>query len=389
MWARARRPLVLELQPPYTTGSVTLTLGSVSGTFSVAPSASVEGWFLQLSGGTNPEVYRIASHTAASTSFQLDAAFTQTTVTSSTFSIFKLDYDLIGSYITIDADNDRLDFIETGSTVRTGTITHGAYTPAGLATAVAAALNAATVTSNTYSSAYDATTRLFSVTSALNGSGSPIFCPQGAGTNHYRSAWSTLGFDYSNLATSATQTAVYPFSTIVRLTEPGRIYFSTDFVGQDDGKVSGIDALAFDRDWPLFRTQNGTPTHFAVIREKYDGSYTIRMNKYPDKKMRVEFEHIAYPKALQNNTTSFPLIPRKFIRVLEYGASFYVMTDKEDSKADKYFAIAQSTLTSMMKLNRKELQRIGKNFGAVIARPDMMPEMRNYRINNYGYTAGS
>lgn len=387
IWARARRPLVLEIQPAYTTGSVTLTQGSESGTFSSAPSASLEGYFLKLDNG--PEIYRIAQHTAASTAFEIDAAFPQTSVSGQAYHAFLTDYDLVGTYITIDSTNDKLDFIETGTTVVTATIAHGSYLPADLATAVASALNSAGTHSNTYTASYDTIQRLFSVTSALNGTGSPIFKPQGAGTNFYRSAWNTLGYDYANASSSGTQTAIYPHSTVIRLTSGGRCYYGNFFnYGDTQGEVTGLDALALEREFPLSAIKAGTPTAFGIIGEKSDGTLRIRINKYPtDKKLRMEFEHISFPKDLQNNAASIPLIPRKFIRILEYGAAFYLLTDKRDTKAQTYFQIAQQTLQSMLKFNRKQLERMSRNFGNVIARTDLMPDKRRQRANLYGYDA--
>lgn len=388
IWARARKPLVLEIQPYYGTGSVSLTQGSVSGTFSAAPSYSVSGYFIKLDNG--PEVYRIAQHTGASTSFSLDAAFPQTSVTGATFKAFLLEYSLINSYVTIDSENDKLDFIESGTTVITASIAQGVYTPTTLATAVASGLNTATTHSNTYTCTYDTLQRVFTVVSALNGTGSPIFSPQGAGTNAYRSGWNILGFDYSNLSGAATYTGSYPLSTVVRLVGPGRCYYGTFYnYGETQGLLSGIDALSMDKNFPLSLIKMGTPTEFAIIREKNDGTQIIRVNKFTDRKMRVELEHIGYPKALQNNAASVPLLPRKFIRLLEFGAAYYVLTDKRDAKAQQYYSLAQQTLQSMMKFNRKELERIGKNYGNVIARPDMMPDRKASRINNYGYTMGT
>jgi hypothetical protein len=386
VWARARKPLVLEIQPYYATGSVSLTQGSVSGTFSSAPSYSTSGYFLKLDSG--PEIYRIAQHTASSTSFSLDAAFPQTTVTGATFKAFKLDYDLVNDYITIDSENDRLDFIESGTTVLTGAITQGVYSPSGLATAVAAALNSAGTHTNTYSCSYDTIQRLFTVTSNLGGTGTPIFQPQGAGTNYYRSAWNTLGFDYSNQTGASSYTSTYAHSTIVRLIGPARCYYGTSYnYGESQGLVTGIDALSMEKNFPLSQVSAGTPTEFCVIREKSDGTQVIRLNKFTDRKMRFEVDHVAYPKSLLNNSASIPLIPRKFIRLLEFGATFYVLTDKRDAKAQSYYSLAQQTLQSMMKFNRKELERIGKNFGNIVARPDMVPDKRRYFL--FGYDSGS
>ncbi len=137
IWARARRPIVLQLNPPVTAGNVTLTQGSTAGTFSTLPTVngsnvSVEGWYLKPDNG--PELYRITQHTSGQLTFAIDAAFPQTSY-ASTFHCFQLEYDLIPGYLIVDSYNDTVDFIESGTTVLTGTITHGTYTPAGFATA--------------------------------------------------------------------------------------------------------------------------------------------------------------------------------------------------------------------------------------------------------------
>jgi len=396
VWARSRHPIILNLNPAITTGTVALTYGSASGTLSTAPqvngsNVSVQGWHIKPT--TGPEIYKIIQHTSGSTSITLDAVFPQATNASLNYYLFQLDYDLISSNIIIDSENNTLDFIESGTTVLSATIAAGTYTPAGLATAVATALNAAGTHGNTYTCTYDSNQRLFTVTSALNGTSTPIFQPQGAGTNSYRSGWSPLGFDFLNQTGSASYTGTYPVSSLVRLTQPARIFYgSALFWGSSQGTVNYMDPVAFDKNYPLVETRAGSPEYFTIIREKNNGTLSVRFNRYPiattnSQQMRIEFEHIATPKDLQNNTASIPLIPRKFIRILEYGASFYLLKDKSDAKANDYLQIAQQTLASMVKVNRKELEKAGKNFGYVIARPDLMPEKRHYRVNNYGYTA--
>lgn len=376
IWARARRPLLLELQPPYTTGSVSLTQDSTTGTLSVAPTVSLEGWFLKLN--DSPDLFKIGTHSANSTAFTLDGAFTGATNASAVFTIMKLDYDAVSDYIVIDSQNDKLDFSIDGAATVTATITHGTYTPAALATEVAADLHTAD-SARVYTGSYDTSTRKFSITS--DRATSAQFCIFGAGTNYYRSGWNTLGFDFANTTNAATQVGAYAHSTIVRFTAPGRIYW-----GYSDGKIEGIDATAFDRDFPLNSVSQRVPSHFCVVRQKNDGTMVLRFNAYPDRKMRVEFEYVPVPKDLQNNVASIPLVPRQFSRILEYGAAAYLLTDKEDSKADSYFNIAKATLQGMMRANRTELEKMGMHFGQVIARPDLLPENNvRRRLGPYGY----
>lgn len=397
VWATARHPIIIQLNPALTTGTCAFTYGSTSATFSVAPqlqsaNVSVEGWHIKPDGC--PEVYRIVSHSSGSTSFSLDAPFPQATNAAQTFRMFQLDYDLIAAALVVDKENDTLDFIESGTTVLTATVTHGSYSPAALATAVAAALNAAGTHGNTYSASYDVNQRLFTVTSALNGSGSPIFTLKNTTGNTYRSGWTMLGYDVTDQTGAGSYVATYANSTVIRLTQPGRIFFGSNlFWGQSSGLVALLDPVAFDKQFPLINVRSGAPDSFTVIRERNNGTLTVRFNKYPMlttavQGIRVEFPHIAVPRDLFNNTSSIPLIPRKFSRVLEYGSSYYVLNDKSDfQKAGTYLGIAQKTLESMVKTNRKELEKASLNFGNIIARPDLMPSMRRMRQNDYGYSS--
>lgn len=391
-WARARHPIILQLNPAITSGTCALTYGSVTGSFSTAPqlqgsSISVEGWYLKPTSG--PEVYRITTHTAGQTAFSLDAAYPQSTNSALSFYCYQLDYDLITQYVSVDKESDTLDFIEAGSTVKTASIAHGSYTPAAYATAVATALNAAGVLGNTYSCSYDSGKRLFTVTSNLT-AGSSVFAPQGATVNYYRSGWTTgLGFDFLNYTGAASYTGQYPLSSVIKLTQSARIYYGSSYFEGKSGQVSLIDPVRFDRDYPLVGIRAGAPDCFTIIREKADGTLTVRFNSYVwgntnVQAMRVEFDHISSPKDLQNNAFSVPILPRKFIRILEYGAAYYVLKDKSDAKAQDYLQIAQSTLQGMVKVNRKELEKAGRNFGNVIARPDLTSG-RNFRRNLYGY----
>lgn len=91
-WAKHEHPGVLILQPPYETGTVALTQGSASGTFSGAPAASQAGKYLMVTG--NSDMARIMSHTAGATAFTLDAAYTGATAAAATFKAVELEYDL-------------------------------------------------------------------------------------------------------------------------------------------------------------------------------------------------------------------------------------------------------------------------------------------------------
>lgn len=89
-WARVTKSLLLN--PPYNTGTVSLTNGLASGTFSVAPTTSQQGCFLLVTG--QPTFYVIAAHTASSTSFTLDQTYVETTNSAAAFNSIPLSYNL-------------------------------------------------------------------------------------------------------------------------------------------------------------------------------------------------------------------------------------------------------------------------------------------------------
>lgn len=378
IWARAKRPLILELQPKFDTGTITLSNDSTLCSLSTPPAYSLAGWYIQVDGYR--EWYRVASHAASQIPLELDSPFQGDSSTTATFKVVKLDYDLVPDYIVIDNYNNKVQFQETDGTTLTATFaTDGAIlTPGDLADEVELAVNIAGGVP-VYTCDYDSITRKYTLTS--NRTGGKVFKIVGNGSLYYRSTHRDLGFDDEITADAASHISTYPLGRITKLTEPFRIQQGSNTV------ISGIDSIAFGREFPMRDIAEGCPDFFCTISEDNDGTMRVRFNKYPTLKTRIEIEHIPFPRALMTDATSVPLIPQKFIRVLEYGAAFYILTDKRDSKADRYFAIAQQTLQAMMKFNRKDLTRIGENFGSIIARPDLMPGLRT-RTNNYGYDAG-
>lgn len=94
-WARSRTPKTLVLKAPYETGSVTVTTGSATGTFSIAPDVSLGSFkdrHLQIDG--QPDIYKITAHTAGSASFTIDTGYVSTGGAGLTFRAHKLIYNI-------------------------------------------------------------------------------------------------------------------------------------------------------------------------------------------------------------------------------------------------------------------------------------------------------
>lgn len=367
-WAKASRPMVLELQPKITTGTVTLTLGSEVGTFSSAPTVSVAGWYVQVTGveGT----YRIASHTASATGFELDGAWPLTSVSAGSFTLFKLDYDLIPEYLVIDSTNNKLDFKKTSAgSELTATLTAGAYTPSDLATHVAAQMTTA-AGGPTITGSYSTVTKFFSLTT--DGAGTTSLYPLFAtGSNVGQSVHRLLGYDDSDLAVGTTQTSTYILGGVARLVEPFRVH------GEDRSEIFGVDSESFLRNYPFDQIGEGVPIKFCVVREDASGGLRVRFNKYPGtSKQRVEIDYVPVPRDLKDVAASIPLVPRKFIDVLEDAATFYIMMLKNDDRAPLFAQLAQGKLMSMISQHRGSLVRSGERFGQLISRRENLGRKR-------------
>lgn len=247
-WAKSQTPNTLTLKAPVE-GSVALTNASVDATFSVAPSSSLQGYWIKFDG--RADYFRIAQHVVGSAGFKLDQAYTGATTASIGYKAHKLEYTLSRA--------------------------------------------------------------------------------------------------------------------ILRLIEPMRVYRSQAFASDQNGKIFGISPDKLTEDFPLRSLVGGVPTHFAVVGE-VDGIYKIRFNSSVDEDTRVEYDTIDIPSDLDLGST--PLVPREDRMFLVYGATYWIMTDKEDPRADTYFRLAQSKLQAMQLARRKEYGRTGRDYGRMLPRGD-------------------
>ena len=371
-WAKADRPIVIELLPKVDAGTVTFTQGSEAGVFSTGPTDSVADFYIKVE--AREDIYQIASHTAGATAFEIDSQYFQESGTFN-FKAFKLDYDLETQLMVVDSSNNKIDFEEVLSTEITATLTSGSYTPADLATEIKTRLDAAGTA--TYTVTYDALTRKFTILSDLAGPVifSLLFV---TGTNQQFSSSSLLGYDVLDLTGAATYTSVYIKDGITRLVQPARGYEGN--FNFENGNVFGTTELEMQKNMPLPQVTEGIPTNFAIVEESNEGRIKIRLNRYPRDPMRLEFEYIPVPRDLQNNDASVPLLPRKNIQALIFGASYYVLFDKEDSKFQQYFQLAQAQLRAMVEQHKRSLQRVGNNFGNVIPRQDLLNNFDRRRL---------
>ena len=96
-WLKAQGTIIMDA--PISTGTVSVTNGSTTATLSSAPAASMTGWFFKTNDDAN--VFKVSSHTAATTGLTLAAAYTGATNATASYSLFKREYDLPSTAIKV------------------------------------------------------------------------------------------------------------------------------------------------------------------------------------------------------------------------------------------------------------------------------------------------
>lgn len=379
VWARHRHPIVLEMQPAYTSGTITATNNSTNITFQTASSVSLEGWHFQVNGKST--VYKITNHTAAGTTAQLDSNFVDNGGVY-TFRCFKIDYPVYPAFLYIDNSNDQIDFQEvTIGTASTTSVTlatslqHGSYSPGNLLTSLIAQLNL--VGTASYGGSYDSVANTFFLTAA-----NCQFNLLGAtGTNVKRSMLTQLGFDVLDQTGAQSYVSTYQPNQVSRLIEPFKMFMSN--WGSEENFCYSTDPIKMQEDYPIALITQRFPERFSRISEDSSGVIWVRFNSYPSQITKLQVDWVKQPLDLQNNTASFSKLPRADVDALIHGASAYILWDKEDSKWEGMLKLCSGQLDAMKKKNHDLLFRTGQDFGQIVPRQDLAQSIRRL---NYGYT---
>lgn len=365
IWAQRKEPIILVLEPPYEAGTVTLTAGSEEGTFSVAPTTSLSGYFLRIE--SRSEIFRITSHTAGDTAFEIDSEYTDESG-SFVFKAIPLDYEVEDNRIVVTARNQKVDFDE-GAGELSFTIAEGSYSASEFAADLETGLN--TAGNETYTVTYDSVLRQFIFTTT-GGNFTFLFV---TGTNALKSIQPLVGYDVLDVNVVNEPMSTYPLNAIQRLVAPATVYRDRNAFAQsakDQGKIYGLSLEAFEEHHPLTMLNEGIPDRFTIVEERASGSLRIRFNKYVEKRTRVELRYIPIPFDLQDNAVSVPLVPRAFRPFLVYAATQLLMQDKSDSRAQEQLQLAQQKLKAMQNDNRTEIKHVSKDLGRIIPRKDTM-----------------
>ena len=130
-------------------------------------------------------------------------------------------------------------------------------------------------------------------------------------------------------------------------------------------RIFMVDMSEMWKKYPLIQITMGTPRLFAPVSET-----SIRLSHYLDNYTRADFFYLAQPADLTTDPSSAPEIPVNYRHVLADMACFFLMTDKEDSRAPGIGAQAKAGIAGMMAENRKRWDDAGAgSFGQILPRP--------------------
>lgn len=327
VWAKARTPGTLVLQTEYS-GTAAVVNGSTSVTLSAAPAVSLKGqYFRVLDGG---DFYKVLSHSG--TSVTLDAAYTSSTNAAASFKVYFLEYDLpqeierlVGPMV-VDKQQDfnaPMDGLIYG------------------------------VDMSNINESYPL--------KFIRGSIPTNFAQISRGANNkirvrfndQAGSQTRVSFDYiptySDLAILSCQAdgTGYNLSTA----EPHGL--------KVDQAVCFTDVAA-SLETIYYVTSTPTKTSFTVSATLGGLNYGITPGAYCE-------------------IVSVPVLPPAFAQILDYGASFYLLTDKNDERAQQYYQLAAQKMQAMIDANSREMSQTGGvRYSGMIPRLDMFSGPRRY-----------
>lgn len=164
-------------------------------------------------------------------------------------------------------------------------------------------------------------------------------------------------------------------ATVLRLIGPFRVQRQQNAGSDGSGQVSGMDKLAFDREFPLHLTRDGVPTRYCQISE-VDGLITVRFNLNPGEKMRLEYDYIPTPVALTDSSSSIPLIPDGHRQVLSFMTAYEILADKNDDSVPLMANQVVQALKALKNDSRNEKAQASRHYARLIPRLDQTRSQR-------------
>jgi hypothetical protein len=160
---------------------------------------------------------------------------------------------------------------------------------------------------------------------------------------------------------------------VMRLVSPLRC-FRANTLDSEYHSIHEVDPEHMYGYWPLALANAGMPEAYTRVTEQL-----IRFNRYPPPPAqngystlyRVEYDYIRRPTLLTSpGTSEEPLVPWEWRRVLADWALFWILIDKNDSRAEAAGASAKNGLEAMAHENRYQRHSFdrGPSFGHLYPR---------------------
>lgn len=140
-------------------------------------------------------------------------------------------------------------------------------------------------------------------------------------------------------------------SFVLELTGPMRVFEGSK------GVVEEIPVSTMDRDWNRDRVWTGCPEFFSSLGQ---GIPRVRFNRTAnDEIIRVEYDYMATPNDIDNSETE-PNIPFQYRKTLADAALYFLLQDKNDSRAPEALQLAISGIRAMARDNRNKWSKTGR-----------------------------
>jgi hypothetical protein len=197
-----------------------------------------------------------------------------------------------------------------------------------------------------------------------------------SGTNSRKSLSSLMGYAVEDLTGTTTYDSTISRNAIARLVDPLVVHKPQDLEANQTQQIVSLDTATMSREWAMTYIIEGVPSYFCEINRSSSGIYTIRFNKFPTDRVTVEVPYIPVPIPLTNSVNSIPIIPHDYRRLLEFGASYFIMTDKNDDGAQGMLQLAQAALQGLLSSHQKQDMHTQGQSSIFIPRRDKSSKIR-------------
>lgn len=340
-WARAQNPATFVLQTKVsglvsvTNASSTISFVESDGSGGFIPfnlSPSVEGQWFKVTG--RPELFRVVSHVSGTSSAVIDTAYTDITASGLEFDVYFVEYDLpvkVERIIAPMVVQRQQQF----AAPKDGLIYQ---------------VDLSNMNDNwPMKQMPEEVPQQYAILSRDSDGDIRVRMNAQAGSQ------TRISFDYIPI-----------YSPLVEIS-PELTNGNANIDFDDNGLINGAEVMV---------TENITSSGFT-LNQVY---YVVNSTKDTFQLSTTKGGSAIVPGASGTiSISSIPILPKTFRDILDYGASFYVMLDKNDERSEAYFRLCQSKMKAMIAANNREMgQASAGRLGEMIPRMDMYTGPRRY-----------